>query len=133
METLKVVVRYADGRIVKGLTQNFFPNKDRFHIRSAAGTSGEPTEIIIKDLKAIFFVRDFEGNAEYNERKEYAPGEKVHGKIVVITFRDGEVIVGTTLGYNPNRQGFFVFPADQSSNNMRAFAVMAAVRSVRYV
>lgn len=133
MEVLKVVIRYTDGRVVKGLTQNFFPNKDRFHIRSASTTSEDPIEILIKDLKAIFFVRDFDGNPEYNERKEYTAGEKVHGKIVEVTFMDGEVLVGTTLGYNPNRLGFFVFPADQSSNNIRAFAVMTAVKSVRYL
>ena len=36
---------------------------------------------------------------------------------------DGEVLVGSTLGYDPKRQGFFIFPADPKSNNVRVYIV----------
>ena len=32
MERLKVVARYKDGKVIKGFTHDFFPNKDRFHL-----------------------------------------------------------------------------------------------------
>ena len=32
MEPTKVVARYIDGRVIKGFTQDFFPNKDSFHL-----------------------------------------------------------------------------------------------------
>jgi 6-phosphogluconolactonase (cycloisomerase 2 family) len=35
------------------------------------------------------------------------------------------------LGYDPKRQGNFLIPADQKSNNTRVFAVSSAVKSVR--
>jgi len=133
MEPIKVVVRYADGRVAKGMTQDFFPNKDRFHLRSDTTTSEEPAEVLIRDLKAVFFVKDFDGKPGYNERKEYNNGDKAQGRKVEILFVDGEKLVGSTLGYDPNRLGFFLFPVDSKSNNMRVFAVTAAVKNVRYI
>jgi len=133
MESLKVVARYINGKIIKGLSQDFFPNKDRFHVYSVDKPSGETVEVWIKELKAVFFVRDFVGNSRYNERKEYAQGDKPSGRKIEVAFRDGEVLVGTTLGYDPNRPGFFLFPADPMSNNIRVFAVTTAVQEVRYI
>jgi hypothetical protein len=133
MEPIKVVVRYVDGRVVKGTTQDFFPNKDRFHLLSDTTVSEEPAEVLIRDLKAVFFVKDFGGNPGYNERKEYNNGDKAQGRKVEILFVDGEKLVGSTLGYDPNRLGFFLFPVDPESNNMRVFAVTAAVQNVRYI
>jgi hypothetical protein len=133
MEPLKVVARYIDGRVIKGLSQDFFPNKDRFHVYSADKTSREAVEVWVKELKAVFFVRDFAGDAQYNERKEYIQGDKPSGRKIEVTFKDGEVLVGTTLGYDPARPGFFLFPADPKSNNIRVFAVTLALKKVRYL
>jgi hypothetical protein len=133
MEALKIVARYIDGRVAKGLSQDFFPNKDRFHIYPADKSSGETVEILLKQLKAVFFVRDFVGDSQYNERKEYVEGEKPSGRKIEVMFKDGEVLVGTTLGYDPTRPGFFLFPADSKSNNVRVFAVTTAVKKVRFL
>jgi hypothetical protein len=40
-----------------------------------------------------------------------------------VTFADGEAILGTTLNYRPDGQGFFVSPADPGTNNTRIFVV----------
>jgi len=133
MEPIKVVVRYANGKVIKGFTQDFFPNKDRFHLYPAAKPSGEATEVLVKELKAIFFVQDFVGNRLYKERKKYIEGEQPSGRKMEVTFVDDEVLVGSTLGYDPNRPGFFLFPADPKSNNIRVFAVSPAVKKVRYL
>ncbi len=90
-------------------------------------------EVSMKDLNAIFMVRNFIGHPLYKERKKYIEGEKPSGKKVEVTFIDGEVLVGTTLGYNPKRQGFFIFPADPKSNNIRAYVVSSAVEKVRFL
>jgi hypothetical protein len=87
----------------------------------------------MKDLKAIFMVRDFIGDSLYKERKKYIEREKPSGKEVEVTFIDGEVLVGSTLGYNPKRQGFFIFPADPKSNNIRVYVVSSVVEKVRYL
>ena len=134
MEKVKIVARYLDGRMIKGFTQDFAPNKPSFHIfPTEAANPMENKEILLRDLKAVFFVRDFAGKADYDDQKRYSPGEHPSGRIVEITFTDGEVMVGSTLGYDPKRPGFFVFPADPNSNNSRVFALSKAVRMVRYL
>ena len=43
--------------------EHFFPNKDRFHLAPADAPAGtKPVEILISELKAVFFVKDFAGN-----------------------------------------------------------------------
>ena len=134
MESIKIIVRYANGRTVKGYTQDFFPNKSLFHLHLLdSGSATESTEILLQDLKAVFFVRDFKGNPEYKERKNFAEEARPAGRMVEVTFRDGEVLVGTTLGYDPKRSGFFLFPADPESNNLRVFALAKAVSKVRFI
>jgi hypothetical protein len=131
MEPSRVVVRYANGEILKGFTQDFSPNKDRFRVFLADKPPGQCIEVLIKDLKAVFLVRDFVGNTRYVERKKYLEGEKPLGRKLQVTFHDGEVIVGTTLGYDPSRPGFFLFPADAKGNNIRVYVISSAVREVR--
>ncbi len=134
MDPSKIVARYRDGRTLKGTTQNFFPNKPVFHVIRLGGTgSGDLVEVNIEDLKAIFFVRDFTGNAKHVERKQLAPGERAQGRLMEVTCKDGEVIVGTTTGYDPKRPGFFLFPIDPSANNARVFVVTGAVQTARFL
>ena len=133
MEPVKVVVRYSDGRVIKGSAQDFFPNRDRFHLFPVDKSSGEAIEVFMKGLKAIFVVRDFIGEPLYDERKRYIGGEKPSGQKVEVTFIDGEVLVGSTLGYDMKWQGFFVLPADPQSNNIRVFVVSSAVKKVRNI
>jgi hypothetical protein len=132
MDAVKVVVRYADGKVIKGYTQDFFPNKDRFHLQPQQKSTGQDTQqVLVKDLKAIFFVRDFGGNPTYDERRQFADSDKPQGRKMEIIFKDGEKLVGSTLGYEPNRPGFFIHPADDKSNNIRVFVVQAFVDKVR--
>ena len=132
MEQTKVVVRYANGVIVKGFIQNFSPNKDWFPLPPADKPSGGTMEIFMKRLKAVFVVRDFNGNPQYNERKMYIDGENPSGMKLEVTFADGEVMVGSTLlNYDPKRQGNFIIPADPQSNNIRVFVISSAVKGVR--
>ena len=134
MEPSKIVVRYRNGKILKGYTQNFFPNKPMFHVNHlGASGSGDLVEVNIEDLKAVFFVRDFTGNAKHVERKQLAPGERPQGRLMEVTCKDGEVLVGTTTGYDPKRPAFFLFPIDPSSNNVRVFMVTSAVRTARFL
>ena len=133
MEPSRIVVRYRDGKTLKGTTRNFFPNKAVFHVgRQGATGPGDVVEVKLEDLKAVFFVRDFSGNRVYKERKTLLEGEKPQGRVLEVTFFDGELLVGTTMGYDPRRPGYFIFPIDPKTNNLKIFVVSAAVRSARY-
>lgn len=128
----KVVARFADGRILKGMTADFFPNKDLFHVSDAAAEPGaEPIEVRTSDLKALFFVKDYDGNPSYAEAKEFT--RPPVGRAIRVLFKDGEVLVGTTTGYQPGRPGFFVEPADPGSNNERCFVVTSATQEVSFI
>ncbi|MBE0417786.1 MAG: hypothetical protein IBX63_08465 [Coriobacteriia bacterium] len=130
----KVVARFADGRLIKGMTADFFPAKDLFHvIVTDTSVETEAVEIHTEELKALFFVKDFAGNPEYSERKDFDPSHPPVGHPIRVEFKDGEVLVGTTTGYQPGRPGFFLEPADPGSNNERCYVVTAATREVRFL
>lgn len=125
----KIVVRYADGKIIKGSTQDLFPNKTSFHVIEC-GTS-QSKEIKIEGLKAIFFVRSFEGRPQYEEKLDV---ERVGlGKKIEVTFNDGEKLVGYTQGFTPARAVFIVFPCDPECNNEKVLIITAATRKVQFI
>lgn len=133
-EPAKIVVRFMNGEVLKGYTNNFFPNKPVFKVTPLnAHNPSETKTVDIKDLKALFFVRDFDGNPSYNEEKSFSPDKQHPGRKIEITFHDNETLIGTTFGYDPNRPGFFLHQADSKSNNERIFAVSAAVKKIRYL
>ena len=130
----KVIARFADGRMVNGMTADFFPTKDLFHVIVTEIPSGtQSVEIHTKELKALFFVKDFAGNPQYTERKDFDPSHPPVGRPIRVEFNDGEVLVGTTTGYQPGRPGFFLEPADPGSNLERCYIVTAATREVRFL
>lgn len=130
MDPIKIVARYTDGRVFKGFTRDFSPNKPSFHLWTEARAVGECRAVRLSDLKAVFFVREFEGKRWYLERKKFL-GKPAVGSPVEVTFSDGEVLVGTTIGFDRKRPGFFLFPADPESNNVKVFAVNDRVANVR--
>jgi hypothetical protein len=85
----------------------------------------------VSDLKAVFFVKSLVGNAAYHENKEF--GGPASGRKVQVSFKDGEVLVGSTQGYQPDRPGFFMVPADPQSNNDRVYVVVRAVEKVSFL
>jgi hypothetical protein len=130
-EINKVVAHFTSGKLVKGATQDFFPNRPLFHVQPPEG--GAPVEIRCKDLKAVFFVRDLVGNAQRRDLRGFlgAPAESRQGKKLAVLFRDGELLCGYSLTYAPDRDGFFVFPADAESNNLRVFVITASCAEVK--
>ncbi len=134
MEPNKVVLHYSDGRILKGFTQNFFPNKPTFHFQPTdTGNPGQQVEVKMKDLKGVFFVKDFAGNPTYKEKKNFPEGVQISGKKVEVTFKDGETVIGSTLGYDSTRPGFFFFPSDPEWNLIRVYIVSQSVSRVRNI
>jgi hypothetical protein len=131
LEPIKVVARYADGRIIKGHTHNFSPTRPEFHVYPLGGdTTSEGVKVLTRELKALFFVKDFTGNPEYQEPFEVHGSKLSHGRVVEVEFKDEEVLFGTTAGFDLKRPGFFLFPVDPQSNNVKVFIVSAAVRTV---
>jgi Family of unknown function (DUF6982) len=125
----KVVARYADGRLVKGYTFDFGPAQARFHVFEQPSAIGASTQVLVRDLKAVFFVRDFIGNPARQDGQKFPTGEVVRPHVEV-RFRDGEVMVGVTDSPATDPLGFFLIPADPESNNLRVYVVAAATRAI---
>jgi hypothetical protein len=130
-ETNKVVVRFSDGHVQKGTTEDFYPNRPAFHLRPLAG--GASLDIRCRELKAVFFVKDFAGDPKRHETRGFgrATTDISRGKKIAIRFKDGELIFGFTLTYMPDRSGYFITPADPSSNNLRIYVLTHATREVK--
>jgi hypothetical protein len=130
-DSLRVVVRFADGRTLKGTTQDFRAASASFHLIRADGLA--VVEVRVADLKAVCFVRDFSGSHERTKLRGFvsAPSEPGMGKKVAVLFRDGELICGYTLSFSPDRAGFFLVPADPASNNLRVYVVTAAAAEIK--
>lgn len=125
----KIIVRFVEGAILKGTTADLFPNKPRFHINT--NDTGTTQEIDTSHLKAVYFVKSFEGHPEYQDKADI---ERVGmGKKVRVHFKDGETLTGYTQGYSPGRDIFIVFPADPDSNNEKVFVITKATLKVEFI
>lgn len=126
----KVVARFIDGRVVRGFTTEFQPSKPYLQV-STDPASTETVHLPFAQLKALFFVRDFLGNPCHIESQTFTA--EPQGRKVVVTFQDGEVLTGSTVGYRNGDRGFFVQPADPQSNNLRVYVVPGSKHQVRFL
>jgi hypothetical protein len=127
-----VVARFRDGRMVKGTTRDFLPNRPLFHVYVDGDEKARALEVTMDSLKAVFFVKDYTGESVRRDDYDFARAQG-YGRKARVTFHDGEEISGFTTGYNPKAQGFFLIPADQRSNNARIYVLNQAIREFRWV
>jgi hypothetical protein len=126
---LKIVLHRLDGTLIKGTTTDFSQARESFHVND--NETGQVTAINTGDLKAIFFVKSFEGDPRHIERTDV---ERTGlGRKIKVRFKDGETIFGYTTGYNPGRPAFFVFPCDPDSNNDRVFVLNHSTEDISFV
>jgi hypothetical protein len=128
----KVVAHFIDHTVVKGTSLDVDPGRPLCHIQTADRGS---VEVEIKDLKALYFVRDLGGQPEYDETHRPMSGdERLRGsRQVELVFQDGEKLGGLMNRFPPNRPFFFVLPMDPASNNIRILVNRDAVAEIRPV
>lgn len=139
----KAVLRFLDGTILKGYLEGFSEESAAITVRAI----GAQTSVTVSSdsLKAIFFVKTFEGNCRHYEKKSFGL-RKSRGNRIFVKFNDGEDMVGFVDGNVPWEKGFFLsgqktkklkgfylLPADVGSNNNKVFVFTAAVRDVTVV
>jgi hypothetical protein len=81
-----VAVRYQDGRVVKGFTADFHPQRPLFHLRET--NSAPIRNVRVAELKAVFFIRTPGGNPKHHERR-ISPSNDSRARDLV-QFKDGE-------------------------------------------
>jgi hypothetical protein len=135
----RVVARFNNGRVLKGYTRGFTAESDVVVIDEAG--SGKEHRIAVADLKALFFIKSFEGDKGYREKKAFGVSAS-KGHKVYIKFHDRESLVGFVEGDVPwdkgffvskdgcKASGFFLIPVDRDSNNLKVFVVGTSVEDV---
>lgn len=114
MDQSTVVLRYRDGRTERVPLAGI--NVDEKFVDVAR--DAETAHVQFSELKAVFF-------PQTNPDEEL---DTATGSTISIEFADGEVIRGIAH-YNPERNGFFLFPHDRSKND-RIFVVNSAIVSI---
>lgn len=123
----KIVVHFLDHTILKGHARFFFHHQRHLLMETA---EGEERLIPFPEVKAIFFVRSFAGDRRRAKKNTFESGSPSFGVTVRVTFLDGETLLGRSVGYKPEEQGFYLKPADPGSNNEMVYIPQTAVREV---
>jgi len=138
---LKVVAHLSNGSLVKGYT-GALPTTDleallnrdailmpvEMTVRTAG--SREKVTISLQSLKALFFVKSFEGHVDYKETRFFEGHPSIEGLWVRVKFHDGEIIEGVirnSLRYVVD-PGFLLKPADPQGNNQMVYVVKKSLQ-----
>ena len=126
--THNVVAHYLDGTLLKGVCLNVDPKRPMCHVET---NERGMVEVRFADLKALFFVRSFDGDPGRRDENSLDPGDPrlIGARAVELTFRDGERLVAITP-HLPPKSLFFALPVDTKSNNDRVLVNQAACTSI---
>jgi hypothetical protein len=128
----KVIVRKADRDSISGYVApaNFVVDGKL----ELLNTSGNVVAIDLRDIKAVYFVREF-SDSDVMNRKTFTTRPRTEGLWVRLKFKDNEVIEGVMpndLTQNP-AEGFLINPPDLRSNTQRVFVPRASLTSVTII
>ncbi len=125
----KVVVRKLDRDSLNGyVTPANFTHEGKLEVLN---TSGNVVTIDLKDIKGVYFVRDF-AESDVAARKTFPTRPRTEGLWVRLKFKDNEVIEGmmpNDLGLTM-AEGFLINPPDLRSNTQRIFVPRTSVESL---
>jgi hypothetical protein len=120
----RVVARFRGGRLMNGYTNDFHPSKPYLNL-AATPSLADARFTQVAHLEALFFQRGL-------EEPQGAANAAVQGRRIEVTLPNGDAIVGTTLNYRRDGNGFFVL-LDPHSENAKVFVTPAAVLHVRFL
>lgn len=127
----RLVIRFKDGRTVPGMCYALNPKENAFHldlVDEKGITTNETQQVRYNDLKAVFYVKSFDGKFDQNVRyHDWQP----EGAELIVKFDDGEIIEGySLLRYDSQEPRFYLIPKDQTSNNISILVEVSAVEKV---
>ena len=137
----KVVLHLKDKSLLKGTLKRFSEEADVLTILPD-DAPGAARDVALDQLKSVFYVKTYDGNKEYKEKKRFGLMES-KGRKVIVKFSDGELVTGFVekdvpwdKGFflsilEPNQKGFYLYPSDPESNNVKIFIVASSVVEVQ--
>ena len=122
----RAVVRKLGKGLIKGFVD---PNGCLASEIEVLDRDGRLVRVPMSEIKAVFFVRDFDGNPGRAERKIFRSRPRLAGLWVRVTFKDSEVLEAllpnNLLEVDP--RGYLVTSPDVYSNNLRIFIPRTAL------
>jgi len=125
----KVIVRKMDRDSISGyVTPSNFVREGKLELLN---TSGNVVAIDLKDIKGVYFVREF-SDSESLTRKTFTSRPRTEGLWVRLKFKDNETLEGMMPNdlLQPTADGFLVNPPDMRSNTQRIFVPRTALASL---
>lgn len=122
----KLVLRLKSGKVVRGYMKSQSLAHGKLYVTTA---EGQDVAADVEKLKGVFFVREFEGDKRYFEKKLFDSEPERKGLRVRIRFEDNETMEGVAENSLELLQspGFFFWPADSGSNNLLVYVVKSAL------
>jgi hypothetical protein len=146
MARLKIVAHLRTGKLLKGYVDLPVPTDNnglvatvpitlpkQVSIETAEG--GKKQSVPLSGLKALFFVKSFQGNPQYSEIKFFNGEPKIEGLWVHLTFADNEKtegIVHNSISFL-TEPGFLMKPPDPNSNNQAVYVLKESLIHFRVV
>jgi hypothetical protein len=124
----KVIVRKLDRDSMHGYVAANFIADGKLELLN---TSGNAMAIELKDIKGVYFVREF-ADSESVSRKTFAGRPRTEGLWVRLEFRDKDILEGMMQNDLTQVQGdgYFVNPPDTRGNTHKIFVPRSALVSM---
>ncbi len=127
----RLAVHDRAGKVAYGFAMVMNKHAEGFNLEVVDKTNqptGKSVRFQFKDLKAVFYVKSYDGRFD-PERYDHSVPE--NGVPLVLIFEDGEIITGHALGSNWTREPRFSFvPEDRASNNIGMLVERAATKEI---
>jgi hypothetical protein len=126
-----LIVYYLDGSQTQGTCRSMDLRGTGFYLELEDDTGislEESRRVQFIDVKYVGNVKSYTGNFDKHEQfDEYTPG----GTHIVVKFRDGNVVEGTTMhAYVPDHPRFYLIPHDRLSNYINMLIEAKSVERV---
>lgn len=146
MARLKIVAHLRTGKLLKGYVELPLPTDTSGVVATVPVTlpkqvivetveGGKKQTVPLATMKALFFVKSFEGNRQYSEIKFFNGEPKIEGLWVHLTFSDNEKtegIVHNSVSFL-TEPGFLMKPPDPNSNNQAVYVMKESLTAFRVV
>ena len=111
----------------------FHPKQPTFLVAPLDDPESDGLEVAVAELKAVFFAaRSFDGDPAHDESKDLYQTRPAGTRKVTVQFHRWRGAGGPHAeAPHRHRAGLFFTPFDPRSNNLRVFAVFAALSGVQ--
>jgi hypothetical protein len=129
----KVIVKFQNGEEKSGEIMLFNLNQQVLQFYAYKNGGEKELQVVRMDtVKAILFLKKEETYGSHF-RTETIENSIYAGTLafrIVVEFKDGEIMSGSTLKYNPNDKGFFLVPLNPADRSERIYINAQAVKNV---